>query len=151
MLYTDTQVLLPDIFLEKVDRATMAHGVEARVPFLDNDLVDYALSLPAEIKMPGGAPKGLLKRALRSIVPDEVLDAKKAGFGVPYGHWLRTSLSRYMKEVLFDDAVMGSGLFDKGRMEILVSEHIRGKADNGFILWKALNLALWYSMYIKRC
>ena len=77
MLYTDATILLPDVFLEKVDRATMTFGIEVRVPFLDTELADYALGLPASQKVRGMQKKWILRQALRGVVPDDILDGKK--------------------------------------------------------------------------
>lgn len=147
MLWTDMQILLPDIFLEKVDRSTMANGVEARVPFLDNQLTDYVLGLPAEVKMPGGRPKGLLKRALRGIVPDFVLDAPKMGFGVPYSRWLAGPLSAFARERICEGCAAREGLIDRVAVDAALNEHTAGRADHGFLLWKYLNLAIWFERY----
>jgi asparagine synthase (glutamine-hydrolysing) len=143
MLRTDAAILLPDIFLEKVDRATMAHGIEVRVPFLGAELVDYAMGVPSSVKVRNGEAKYLLRRALRGIVPDAILDAPKQGFGVPYEHWLRTSLADFMQEVLSDPGTVRSGMFDHTQIAIRMKEHIAGVRDHGFLLWKSLQLALW--------
>ncbi|MEO7045057.1 MAG: asparagine synthase (glutamine-hydrolyzing), partial [Ferruginibacter sp.] len=103
MFYTDCSIILPDTFLEKVDKSTMANSLEVRVPFLDNVLTEYVLGLPSNMKVKNGEQKYLLKAALRGVVPDNILDAPKTGFGVPYGYWLQTKLSHYMKEVLLSD------------------------------------------------
>ncbi|WP_414660866.1 asparagine synthase (glutamine-hydrolyzing) [Horticoccus sp. 23ND18S-11] len=147
MLWTDLQILLPDVFLEKVDRATMAQGVEARVPFLDHALVDYALALPAAIKLPHGEAKGLLKQALRGTVPDYVLDAPKAGFGVPYGRWLAGPLADFALERLVGGDAVRAGLIDGPAAAAALHAHRTGAADHGFLLWKMLNLALWFDRY----
>ena len=86
---------------------------------------------------------------MRGIVPDDILDAPKTGFGVPYAHWLRTSLAEYMRSVLFDPAIVRWGLFDGQALHTCVNEHIEGKRNNGFLLYKLLNLALWYQFYMK--
>ncbi len=147
MLWTDMRILLPDIFLEKVDKATMAWGVEARVPFLDHELADYVLALPAAVKLEGGKPKALLKRALRGVVPDYVLDAKKMGFGVPYGRWLRGPLAVFARERICEGQAAKDGLINGQQAEQLLREHISTDNDHGFLLWKTLNLALWYQRY----
>jgi asparagine synthase (glutamine-hydrolysing) len=149
MLYTDFTLLLPNTFLEKVDKSTMAHGVEVRVPFLDNELARYALGLPASFKVRGGEKKWILRRALRGIVPDEVLDGPKNGFGVPYEYWLRGPLAEYMRAVLTDPAVARWGLFDPGVLAALMDEHVAGRRNHGFLLWKCLHLALWYRAYLE--
>ncbi|HEX6751245.1 MAG TPA: asparagine synthase (glutamine-hydrolyzing) [Longimicrobium sp.] len=148
MLYTDTQVLLPCQFLEKVDKSTMAHGVEVRVPFLDAELAEYAMGLPARLKVRRGAKKWILRQALRGVVPDFVLDAPKTGFGVPFGHWLRTSLAPFFDEVLGDPAVQRAGLFEPRALARRVAEHRSGARDHGFLLWKILHLALWQQEYL---
>ncbi len=148
MLFTDISVLLPDTFLEKVDKSTMAHGIEVRVPFLDNDLATYAMSLPSELKVRRLQKKRILRRALRGIVPDWILDAPKMGFGVPYEYWLRGPLADYMKSVLLDPQTRASGLFDQREIGRAMTEHISGARNHGFLLWKALQLALWHRAYL---
>lgn len=148
-LYTDCLILLPDMFLEKVDKSTMAHGIEVRVPFLDADLTDYALGLPSGIKVKYGQKKRILRMALRGIVPDEILDGPKEGFGVPYQYWLREPLAEYLRSVLLDDSVQQWGLFDRAALEGAIHEHTSGQRNHGFLLWKLLNLGLWYRMYLQ--
>jgi len=146
-LYTDTMILLPDQFLEKVDKSTMAHGIEVRVPFLDADLAAYALGLPSRMKVRAGQKKFILRRALRGIVPDDILDGPKTGFGVPYAHWLRTSLADYARSALLDSTAPVAGLLDHAAIEKALTEHIAGRRNHGFILWKLLNLAIWVRQY----
>jgi asparagine synthase (glutamine-hydrolysing) len=143
MSFIDMSVILPDTYLEKVDRSTMAASLEVRVPFLDNDLVDYVLRLPGSAKMPFGRKKWLLKLALRGIVPDEVLYGPKTGFNVPFGRWLQTSL----KPLFFDHLNRFAG----ARPDILNIEHIKalftrtatGQQDHSPILWRILNFLVW--------
>lgn len=148
MLYTDLTVLLPGQFLPKVDRATMAHGVEVRVPFLDRALVEYAAGLPSSLKVRGAAKKYVLRRALRGVVPDEVLDGPKTGFGVPYEWWLQKPLAGFLREVLDDPATRQTGLFDHATLDVRVREHTTGARNHGFLLWKCLQLALWHRRYV---
>ena len=147
MLYTDTRILLPNIFLEKVDKATMAHGIEVRVPMLDYTLVDYVLGLPANLKVRWGQKKWILRRALRGTVSDEILDAPKTGFSVPYEYWLRKPLADYLRSILLDGAVAESRLFEPQQLRRCLMEHTSGQQDHGFLLWKALHLALWFDTY----
>jgi asparagine synthase (glutamine-hydrolysing) len=126
----------------------MANGLEVRVPFLDANIADYALGLPADMVARGGETKRILKAALRGTVPDYVLDAPKTGFGVPYGEWLATDLHDYMREVLTDPAVARWGVFDAARIDRCMREHRAGRGRYGFLLWKALHLALWYERRI---
>jgi asparagine synthase (glutamine-hydrolysing) len=148
MLYTDTSILLPDTFLEKVDKSTMSFGIEARVPFLDNPLTDFVLGLPGEYKIRRGRKKYLLRRALRGVVPDYVLNQPKRGFAVPFENWLRGPLASYMQSIFFDDATRRAQLFDEGVLRVRLDDHVSGLRNNGFMLWKALQLALWHHAYL---
>ncbi|HEX7115970.1 MAG TPA: asparagine synthase (glutamine-hydrolyzing) [Steroidobacter sp.] len=143
MLKTDVQILLPDIFLQKVDRSTMATSTEVRVPFLDNDLVEYVIGLPSAYKATFGERKKVLRAALRGIVPDEILDGKKIGFGVPVSAWLRGPLLGYLRERLNDESVVRAGLLNRVEIDRTLLEHVAMRRDNGQILWKSLQLALW--------
>ena len=147
MLYMDSKIILPDTFLDKVDKATMAHSIEARVPMLDYRLTEYVMGLPSSLKVRWGQKKWILRRALRGIVPDHILDAPKTGFGVPYSYWLRGPLKSYLQSVLFDPAILQQKVFDVKAISACMKEHHTGKRDNGFLLWKALNLALWCKTY----
>ena len=147
MLYTDSSVILPDVYFEKVDKSTMAHGVEVRVPLVDTRLAAYVFGLPTRHKVHGLQKKHVLRTALRGVVPDSILDRPKAGFGVPVSSWLRTSLLDYMKSVLFDAEISRLGLFDRDAIELCIREHVERRRDNGPLLYKALNLALWCKAY----
>ena len=149
-LHTDAGILLPDVFFEKVDRATMAHGVEVRVPFVDARLAAYAMALPSAFKATAREKKRVLRQALRGIVPDAILDLPKTGFSVPIGYWLRTSLADYLQAVLLDDSTRNAGLFDYPALERCIRQHIQGRLDNGWLLYKLLNLALWWRTYRLR-
>lgn len=143
MALVDSQIILPDIFLEKVDKSTMAASVEVRVPFLDNDLINFAQSIPSKIKQPKGHQKWLLKQSLKGIVPDDILYGKKTGFGVPFGFWVANSL----KELLFDHLHkmnhMYPNVFDLKAIEAMHKMHVNNERDNGFLLWKILNFSIW--------
>jgi asparagine synthase (glutamine-hydrolysing) len=143
MLHVDASILLPDIYLEKVDKSTMAHALEVRVPFLDNELSAFAMALPSSLKVRHGEKKWILRRALRGILPDSILDAPKTGFNVPYSRWLREGLRPYLESVLLDRATLASGFYDEAALRESLSEHFAGRRDNGFLLWKLLNLQIW--------
>jgi len=149
MLWLDAQILLPFQFLEKVDKSTMAHGIEARVPLLDYVLAEYAMGLPTSIKLRWGKPKYLMRKALRGIVDDTILDAPKRGFGVPYKSWLRGPLYPYLRHRLLDSRVCGA-VCDRAVLEDTMRQHREGKVDKGFLLWKLLHLTLWIEEYRVR-
>ena len=140
-------IILPDLYFEKVDKATMAHGVEVRVPLVDTRLAAYVMGLPAKYKIRWLHKKRILRRALRGVVPDETLGLPKVGFGVPASHWLRTTLAGYMRDVLLDDTRPSASLFDAAAMRTLVDDHVEGRKDSGTYLYRLLNLALWYDEY----
>jgi asparagine synthase (glutamine-hydrolysing) len=143
MSFLDLSIILPDTYLEKVDRATMAAGLEARVPFLDNDLVDHVTGLGGPAKMPLGRKKWLLKCALRGVVPDDILFGPKTGFNVPFGRWLQSSL----RSLFFDHLAK----FARTRSDVLNLEYVRtvfdrtsaGRQDRSPLLWKILNFMIW--------
>lgn len=148
MLYADAEILLPYTFLEKVDKATMLASVEARVPFLDNDLTDYVLALPSYMKLRKGTKKYLLKQALKDVLPAEILHGKKRGFDVPYKQWLRKDLYEYAREVFSQDSL--SYLFNNDMLLRLLDKHKKMELDSGNMLWKALVLATWMNIYNKK-
>ena len=149
MLYADSAVLLPDKYLEKVDRATMAYGIESRVPFLDDEVSAYAMALPSSLKVRRGQKKWVLRQALRGTVPDEILDGRKTGFGVPVSYWMRGPLNRYLRDTLQDTAASVPDLFDRTALARCIEEHVSGRHDNGKLLYKLLNFGLWRHKYLR--
>jgi len=147
MLLVDSMIILPDIFLEKVDRSTMAASLEVRVPFLDNELVEFCQGLAASQKIPGGKQKDLLKRSLKGIVPDEVLYGKKTGFGVPFSFWLEGPLKDLLFDNLGDFIRRQPYVLDQIYIHSLFDDHICRRKDNGFLLWKIMNLVIWSNRY----
>jgi len=141
LFYTDTQTILKDTYFEKVDKSTMANSIEVRVPFLDKNLCEFILSVPASLKIKNGQQKYLLKKSLEGIVPDNILYGKKRGFSVPYEYWLRTSLSKYFIEQI--STKKSSTFLNKSELLRLFSLHKSNKGNFGFLLWKALILAVW--------
>ncbi len=147
MLMVDSMIILPDIFLQKVDRSTMAASVEVRVPFLDNDLVDFCLRLSGRQKVRRGEKKWLLKKALEGVVPHDILYGKKTGFGVPYGFWLRESLRPLFFDQLETFQNQHPGVLDKAVILALYKEHSARRRDRSFLLWKILNFMIWANRY----
>jgi asparagine synthase (glutamine-hydrolysing) len=142
MLLTDICVQLPSQFLPKVDRATMAVGVEARVPLLDERIVELAAGMPSAWKARGAQTKIVLRDAMRERLPAAILDGPKTGFGVPYGHWLRGPLRELTRDCLLAPAFVDRFQLERGQVETTLREHDSGR-ERGFILWKLLQLALW--------
>ncbi len=135
--YLDFKTYLPGDILTKVDRASMAHGLEVRVPFLDHSFVSWTAGLPTGDKLRGGG-KHVLKEALRPLLPEEVLFRKKMGFGVPLDIWFRGSLKERIAETVRGDRLKGAGIFAPESLDRLVTEHQSGKRDWSPILWALL-------------
>jgi asparagine synthase (glutamine-hydrolysing) len=140
---------LPELLLMRVDKLSMAHSVEARAPFLDAALVAYGLSLPRALKIDGRSTKKVLKRALRGIVPDDVLDRSKQGFRVPLPEWLRGPLAGWARQSIFDSPLRHRGFFNYGYIEQLWRRHVDGVHDHSFDLWTLVNLGAWYTQWIE--
>jgi asparagine synthase (glutamine-hydrolysing) len=143
MALVDSMIILPDIFLEKVDRSTMAASLEVRVPFLDNDLVDYCMRIPGYSKVPGGRKKGLLKKALSGAVPDDILYGPKTGFGVPVGYWLRKALKPLFLDHLARCRREHPDVLNIEYIKRLYAEHEDQTRSRSFLLWKIMNFMIF--------
>lgn len=146
MTYLELKQRLPELLLTRVDKMTMAASVEARVPFLDHHLVEYALALPQTLKSKGHSGKHILKRALVDILPADLLHARKRGFGAPIELWLRGSIGEPSR--LMDSTIRRRDYFDDKFIVRLLDEHRRGVRDWSWQLWALLNLSLWYERWI---
>lgn len=144
LLMADTNIYLPDDLLVKVDIASMANSLEARSPFLDHKLMEFAASLPAQYKMKNFTKKYILKKALKGLVPDENLHRRKMGFGMPVGKWLKGELKDLMTDTLLSENSFGKLYFRQKTVESLIDDHIRAGKDRSFRLWALLMLELWY-------
>ena len=133
--YLDFKTYLPGDILTKVDRASMAHGLEVRVPFLDHELVEWAAALPATLKLHRQEGKYILKKALEPYLPYDVLYRPKMGFTVPLATWFRGPLRARLQDAVLGPMVSESGLFEPGAVQKLVDAHMRGYRDYSTILW----------------
>lgn len=147
-MLTDQMTYLPNDLLVKVDIASMANSLEARSPFLDHKVIEFAASLPESIKLRGTETKYLLKKVASRIVPREVLYRKKMGFGVPLMHWFRGELKEYLREILLSDKAQKRGLVKLEVVAQLVREHTEGERDHTAPLWTLLMLELWFQRFI---
>jgi asparagine synthase (glutamine-hydrolysing) len=136
--YLDFKTYLPGDILTKVDRASMAHSLEVRTPFLDYEFVEWAARLPAEMKLHGAEGKYILKEALRPVLPEEVLFRRKMGFAVPIDGWFRGSLRDRIAEVVKGPRLADSGYFEPGQLVRLVEDHQSGRREHSSILWTLL-------------
>lgn len=147
MLYADTEILLPHRFLEKVDKATMLESIEARVPFLDNDLTNFALGLPSNQKVRKGQKKYLLKKAMEGLVPKEILYGSKRGFDVPFREWLRNDLYGFAREQFMN---ADERFLNRSSLLEILDKHKQREADYSTLLWKALVLTYWLKIYMNK-
>lgn len=144
--HVDLQTYLPDDLLTKVDRASMAHAVEVRSPFLDHRLVEFAARIPAKYKYRRGTKKWLLKRSCQDLLPDAVSNRPKQGFGIPVHEWFRGPLRTTARSHL--DQLGTRPWFDRSGLQSTLERHVDGRDDLGHHLWDLLVLEMWYERFI---
>jgi asparagine synthase (glutamine-hydrolysing) len=149
MLYTDLMTRVPDHNLVMSDRMSMACSLEVRSPFVDKQVVEFAASLPARMKIRGFKLKYLLRRVARRYLPATVTRRSKQGFGFPVGMWLRQDLRGLVEHRLCNSHFVEAGIFEQEPIERLLREHMSGLADHNYRLWLLLNLELWHEIYIE--
>jgi asparagine synthase (glutamine-hydrolysing) len=142
-LWFDQRYYLPDDILNKADRMSMAHSLEVRPPFLDHRVVEFAASLPANLKIRGSRQKVLLKELMRNKLPASVLTRKKIGFDIPAHDWLRSCLRSLMLDVLLDGSSEPARLFRRDAIETYIRQHLERKINVGYHLWGLMVLFLW--------
>ena len=148
MLYVDTKLWLPDDLLARGDKMSMAASLEARVPLLDHELVEFAASLPQHLKVKGLTRKYLLKKVGQTLLPPEIIRRKKKGFPMPVSLWFRKEARSFLRDVLSPSALQRRGLFNPAFVEKLLSEHENGFADHGSLLWGLLSVELWQRVFM---
>ncbi len=147
LIYQYARLYLAGCVLVKVDRASMACGLEVRAPLLDTAVVEFASALPAKLKLQGMTTKYILKKAARAWLPSEIIDRPKKGFGIPVGAWLRGPLKSFAHDLLLSNELNQAGYFDRPRIEQLLREHDQCSSDHRKPLWTLLAFALWHQHY----
>ena len=150
MTYLELKLRLPELLLMRVDKITMATSVEARVPFLDHHLIEYAMGLPRDLKVKGSTGKHILKRALESVLPNDILYQPKRGFGAPAREWFRGPEGGELIQQLMNSSIRKRNFFDYGFIERIADEHVREANDWSANLWCLLNLSVWYDRWIGK-
>jgi len=150
LLYLDSKTYLPGDIMTKVDRMSMAHSIEAREPLLDHKLIEFVEGLPASLKLRGMETKSILKRAVRGLIPDEIIDRPKQGFDVPIQKWFKEDLRAMLCDTLADRRTRERGYFNAKAVDGILDEHLRGRRDNARHLWGLLTLELWHRAFIDR-
>ena len=149
VLMIDMRLYLENDILVKLDRASMMASLEGRVPLLNSDFVAYATGLPLDMKLRGLRSKFLLKRALRGILPDRILNRPKKGFGIPVAQWFRGPVKEQMLSVLSPERITRKGFFDAGAVGRLIDEHLAGRRDNRKQLWTLFAFEMWHEGYAE--
>jgi asparagine synthase (glutamine-hydrolysing) len=144
----DFHTYLPDDLMVKMDIASMAYGLEARSPLLDEKLLNWAMAIPDIHRFPPGQTKGLFKASLSSILPASVLNRPKSGFGVPLKSWLSGELLSYSRDLLYSDEFRGRDLIRPDFVDKLFSEHESGRYFHHPRIWALVMLELWFRMWI---
>jgi len=145
----DLGTYLVDDLLVKTDRASMAWSLEARVPFLDTVVTNFALSLPASQKVRGFEKKRLLRRAVEPLLPPEVAHGRKRGFSIPAAAWLRGALEPFARETLAPATLSRQGVFEPTTVARLLDDHVAGREDLSRQLWGLLAFTLWYEHHVE--
>jgi asparagine synthase (glutamine-hydrolysing) len=149
LCFADVMSYLPDDLLVKMDLASMAHGLEARSPLLDHHLLELTASMPAEVRLPGGRLKGLLKRAFRDALPEAHLARPKSGFGIPAQEWFRGPWAGFAREQLLGSDARIGRWFQPARVARMLEDHVAGRVLYGYQLWTLLMLELWHREVVE--
>jgi asparagine synthase (glutamine-hydrolysing) len=150
MMRFDTETYLPEDVLTKVDRMSMAHSIESRVPLLDNEVISFASTLPAAMKIRNGRRKHILKEVAASLLPREILERRKQGFGVPLDVWFRGNLRELFADTLLSPASLQRGYFQPAFVKRIVNEHLAGTRDHALRLWQLVVFDRWHERYVER-
>jgi len=145
--YVDIKMYLPDDILVKVDRMSMANSLEARVPFLDHEFVEFSATIPSNLKLHGLTTKYILKKTMSRLLPKEIIHRKKQGFSIPMKNWLRDELMNMMLEVLSKELIEEKGYFNYEQVNKLIQQHIEGKRNNAHKLWALMTFGLWHELH----
>jgi len=149
LLYLDSKTYLPGDILTKVDRMSMAVSLEARVPLLDHKLIEFVCTrIPASMKMKGLETKHIFKRAVGDLVPTEILDRPKQGFGIPIDQWINQQLRERVRGTLTEPRTMQRGYVEPRYVKLLLDEHERGRRDHATELWTLFMLELWHRKFV---
>ncbi len=148
LVYLDMMTYLPEDLLVKVDIATMAHSLEARVPFLDHLFIEETTKIPFDLKLKGLRLKYILKKAFSNLLPEPILKRKKMGFGIPLSKWFRKELKNYTDEILLSERAIRRGIFKKEGIERLLREHLLMVQDHSAKIWALLFLEVWFRIFV---
>jgi asparagine synthase (glutamine-hydrolysing) len=147
LLYADTKTYLHELLM-KQDQMSMAASIESRVPFLDHPLVEFTARLPERVKLRGTTTKWILRKAMKTMLPPEILGRRKMGFPVPVGRWLRGEWRGLLDEFVTGERAAARGWFDRDALARLVTSHERGDRNHGERLWSLINFEIWQRLFL---
>lgn len=148
MTYLELKHRLPELLLMRVDKITMSTSVEGRAPYLDQDLVEFALKIPSNLKYKNGQKKYILKKAVQGIIPDNIIYRKKQGFSAPIKEWFTGELGGYISDAILNSRLRERGFFNYDYLSKMIRQQREGRADNSSRLWLLFNLSKWYDYWI---
>ena len=140
---------LPELLLMRVDKMTMAHSLEARVPFLDHRLVEFSMTIPPEMKLPTmNETKRLLKKGVSQLLTDEIIYRRKQGFAAPMAEWLRGQWKSYTESTIMSSPIISEGIIDRAAAQTMLARHANGSHNYGKSIYSLLNLTLWWKRFM---
>ena len=149
ILYFDTKTVLVDDLLLLTDKMSMAVSLEARVPFLDHELVEFAATIPPKYKVNGFKLRHVQKESMRSVLPPEIIDRKKMGFGCPIGSWIKNDLREYVMDLLSEETVVRRGYFNYSAIQTMLDDHYSNRADYTDQLLALMTFEIWHRTFLK--
>jgi asparagine synthase (glutamine-hydrolysing) len=149
MIYFELKQRLAELLLMRVDKVTMSTSIESRVPYLDHRLVEFAMGIPEQVKVRNHQTKAVLKRAVRGLIPDNIIDRPKQGFSAPASEWLRNEMAAETRSSLLDGEMVKRGYFNRDFVKDLLDAHQAGPADHGVELWNLYNVEMWHRHWIN--
>jgi asparagine synthase (glutamine-hydrolysing) len=147
--YYNLKIRLPDCIVHHLDRATMAYSLEARVPFLDHELVEFCAQIPSSLKMKGTQEKHILRQSLQKVLPPDVLFRKKRALSTPFQQWFRGDLPDFAKDLLSEARLKENGYFNPEYVRLILEQHQSGREDNGRLLLGILGIQLWNDLFAR--
>jgi asparagine synthase (glutamine-hydrolysing) len=150
LLFLDMTTYLPEDLLVKIDIATMANSLEARLPFLDHEFIEEVARIPSHFKLKGSTAKYILKKTYFDFLPKAILKRKKMGFGLPLSKWFRKELRDYSREILLEPKTIERGYFKREGIEQLLNDHFSLRYDHSAKIWALLFLEIWFRVFMDK-
>jgi len=150
LLYVDFKTFMPALNLDTTDRASMAANLEVRVPFLNTELVELSARIPSGLKIKGLKRKYILKKAVESLLPHDVIWRRKAGFGAPVRSWLRGTLRPMVDDLLSDETIKRRALFEPAAVRKMIDDNMSGREDHSLQIFQLLTFEMWMQRFIDK-